>query len=67
MARESDYKIVSYYTTLAPNIEKFQIIHGGKPYSTYKTYQEAQVAVQKLCKDSYFFDRGYTKKDRCES
>jgi len=64
MARASDYKIVSYYTTRAPNVEKFQIIYGGKPYSTYKTYQDAYDDVQKLSKDPYFFDRGYTKKDR---
>ena len=64
MGKASDYKITSYYNTLTPTVEKFQIIYGGKPYSTYKTYDEAVVAVQKLVKDSWFFDRGYTKKDR---
>ena len=64
MSRESDYKIVSYYSSLAPTVEKFQIIYGGKQYSTYKTRQEAVDAVKKLGKDAWFFDRGYTKKDR---
>lgn len=64
MARESDYKIVSYYSSLAPTVEKFQIVYGGKPYSTYKTREEAVIAVKTLAKDPWFFDRGYTKKDR---
>lgn len=64
MAKASDYKIVSYYSTLAPTVEKFQIIYGGKPYSTYKTYQQAADAIKILAKDPWYFDRGYTKKDR---
>lgn len=64
MGRASDYKIVSYYSTLTPTVEKFQIIYAGKPYSTYKTHQEATDAVKFLVKDSWYFDRGYTRKDR---
>jgi hypothetical protein len=67
MARASDYKIVSYYHTRAPNVEKFQIIYGGKPYGVYKTIIEAENIVRMLVNDPWFFDRGYTKKDRCNS
>jgi hypothetical protein len=67
MTRKSDYKIISYYNSFDPNVEKFQIIHGGKTYSTYRTYQEAVNAVNLLIKDSWFFDRGYTRKDRLSS
>jgi hypothetical protein len=64
LGKASDYKITSYYSTLAPTVEKFQIIYAGKPYGTYKTYDEAASAVKSLVKDAWFFDRGYTRKDR---
>ena len=67
MARASDYKIKSYYSSLNPSVEKFQIIHGGKQHSVYKTIAEAENTVSLLVKDPWLFDRGYTRKDRCNS
>lgn len=64
MGKASDYKIASYYSTLSPTVEKFQIIHAGVQYGVYKTYDDAASAVKSLVKDAWFFDRGYTKKDR---
>jgi hypothetical protein len=66
LPKKSDYKIVSYYNIRNPSVEKFQILYGGNPYSTYSTRLEAENIVKKLMADPWFFDRGYTKKDRCE-
>jgi len=67
MGRESDYKITTYFSRLAPDVEKFQIISAGMQYGVYKTRQEAVDIVKKLAKDPWLFDRGYTREDRCNS
>jgi len=62
VAKISDYKITSFYSSLNPTVEKFQIIHGGKQYSVYKTIEAAERIVSSLVKDSWFFERGYGQK-----
>ncbi len=63
-ARKSDYKIISFYSTLDPDVEKFKIMHGGMIQSVYSDYESAASAVNNLLKDPWFFDRGQTKADR---
>jgi len=67
LAKISDYKITPFYSSLNPTVEKFQIIYGGKQHSVYKTIEAAEKIVFSLVKDSWFFERGYTKKDRCNN
>ena len=67
MPKVSDYKIVSYYTPLEPDIEKFKIILGGQTHSIHKIYESAVEMVKKLEADPWYSDRGYTKADRAKS
>jgi hypothetical protein len=66
MAKSSDYKIISYYSTREPHLEKFKVIHGGTTQSTYTELAKAEEAVKNLRSDPWFYDRGYTRADRCK-
>jgi hypothetical protein len=64
--RKTDYKIVDYRSARHPDIQKFKIILGGDTITIKKTYEEAQEAIRNLDLDPWFYDRGYTRVDRCK-